>query len=323
MIKTPVERRKSPLSREEFARRYVSAGVPVVLEGAARDWPAFTRWSETHLRSAIGTESFFYRTSARAIHPSDPGRPEEAHGGFSTFADYLDRLSGPDGFRYYLTGEQVLFFDRGTENAKLRPLRDDFRVPEVIEEALLQYVGFWVSARGVRSWLHYDANGCHNLNAQVVGRKQVLLISPEQGHLLAPYAAASLGPHNFSQLDLERPSPERLPRLSEVHALETTLEPGDALFFPAFWFHSFAHEGELNVNVNFWWSRRAAPLSATSLQWAFADAFARALGKGRPLPPAMLSAALQRLSPETRALVSELEVQLLGTLEQDEHLPPR
>jgi len=43
----PVESLESAgLSRREFLERYVDAGRPVLLRGAARHWPAFERWSD-------------------------------------------------------------------------------------------------------------------------------------------------------------------------------------------------------------------------------------------------------------------------------------
>src|ERR1700752_2767320 len=40
----PIERRKD-LSLKEFNDHYVKKGIPVVLEGAANDWPCVKKWS--------------------------------------------------------------------------------------------------------------------------------------------------------------------------------------------------------------------------------------------------------------------------------------
>lgn len=322
MSAQPVRRLEHLPEREEFQAEYVEPGVPVVLAGAVRGWKASTAWTPEYLRRAIGEQAFFYRTSSSNAHPANPSKPDEARGGHSTFSEYLDLILAPggEGARHYLTGEQTLFFDKGLINSKLEPLLDDFEAPALYDEAALQYVGFWASAQGVVSWLHYDANGCHNLNAQVAGRKRVRLFAPEHAAALAPYSASALGPHTFSQVDVRQPDLARFPDFAHVASLETVLEAGDLLFLPAFWWHSFAHEGELNLNVNFWWARGAGRVSATSLQWAFAHALSRALGKGREgLPPAYLAAALERLPPEARSFCSELERELMRTLEADPH----
>jgi hypothetical protein len=67
---------------------------------------------------------------------------------------------------------------RRTRLAALLPLLEDITLPECIPEEELYTVWAWFSGKGVRTWLHYDNNGCHNLNAQVSGSKRALLFPP-------------------------------------------------------------------------------------------------------------------------------------------------
>ena len=51
--------------------------------------------------------------------------------------------------------------------------------------------------RGVRTWLHYDNNGCHNLNAQICGHKRCWLYAPDQLQRMHPFLLGSGNPaHN-------------------------------------------------------------------------------------------------------------------------------
>ena len=105
-----------------------------------------------------------------------------------------------------------------------------------------------MSGRGVRTWLHYDNNGCHNLNAQITGEKRCALYAPELVGRLRLFRLGGSNPaHNCSQIDVEQGE------LADVPCLEATLHAGDLLFIPAWWLHTFLHLGELNTNVNFWW----------------------------------------------------------------------
>src|SRR5438309_11361590 len=51
-----VERRKG-LSALEFRAQYLRRGLPVILDGAARDWTCTRDWSVDNLRRRFGTET--------------------------------------------------------------------------------------------------------------------------------------------------------------------------------------------------------------------------------------------------------------------------
>ena len=73
--------------------------------------------------------------------------------------------------------------------------------------------------------------------------------------------------------------PGALPdRLLRRHALgyEAALEPGDLLFIPACWFHSFRHLGHFNANVNYWWKPERSTLNAVAVRQRLIDTVAAA-----------------------------------------------
>ena len=51
----PVERR-CELTPQEFRERYFVPGIPVVLEGAAAEWPAIKKWTPDYLSRLCGNE---------------------------------------------------------------------------------------------------------------------------------------------------------------------------------------------------------------------------------------------------------------------------
>ena len=61
-----------------------------------------------------------------------------------------------------------------------------------------------------------------------------------------------------SMVDPEAPDLERYPRFAEAlaHAQVAELEPGDAIFIPAIWWHHVRAFDRLNVLVNYWWEHR-------------------------------------------------------------------
>ena len=102
---------------------------------------------------------------------------------------------------------------------------------------------------------HFDASP--NLAVSVAGRRRFTLFPPEQvGNLyLGPIDNTLAGPPS-SMVDPDAPDLERYPRFAEAlaHAQVAELEPGDALFIPAIWWHHVRAFDRLNVLVNYWWA---------------------------------------------------------------------
>ena len=101
---------------------------------------------------------------------------------------------------------------------------------------------------------HYDIND--NIACVVAGERTFTLFPPDQIENL--YVGPTLGAPGgvpISMVDLHNPDLERYPRFS--HALEAAqqavLEPGDAIYIPALWWHGVESMQRLNVLVNYWW----------------------------------------------------------------------
>src|SRR6185503_19431673 len=86
---------------------------------------------------------------------------------------------------------------------ELAPLWDDVGLSELVPEEQLYTVWAWFSGRGVRTGLHYDNNGCHNLNAQIAGTKECLLIPPGELAKLSMFPFGGNNPaYNCSRIDV-------------------------------------------------------------------------------------------------------------------------
>jgi lysine-specific demethylase 8 len=243
--------------------------VPLVIRGGAA-MPAVGRWNAEYLKQRIGGVRLRHKLSRGHAHPdfTAPTIKEMFALGEGTFAELIDAMTiGPVGerARRLFTGDEEPLLRRRdgvtTVSELLRPLLDDIVVPERIPPEQLYTVWAWFSGAGVRTWLHYDNNGCHNLNAQITGRKRCWLYAPEHLARLAPFPLGGANPaHNCSAIDAENPPPG----FADLPCWEATLEAGDLLFIPAWWFHTFVHLGELNSNVNFWWRPAQPPSNAVA-----------------------------------------------------------
>ncbi|XP_070565402.1 jmjC domain-containing protein F-like [Ptychodera flava] len=94
----------------------------------------------------------------------------------------------------------------------------------------------WIGTRGNVTPLHYDRN--HGLLAQIVGRKELLLFSPEDTSNLYPYPSYSNRSHtsrvNLRELETEG---SRFPKLEDAQRYHCILQPGELLYMPPFWWH--------------------------------------------------------------------------------------
>jgi lysine-specific demethylase 8 len=239
----------------------IARGEPFVLAGGARALPAFARWSLPYLKHVLGDTTVRYKRSRGRAHPDFTAATlaDMFATGAMPFADLLDAMTtGPIDARarVLMTGDEH-FLTRVrdgevTHAPELRPLLADVTLPALVPADRLYTIWTWFSGAGVRTWLHYDNNDCHNLNAQICGRKRCWLFAAELAPRLALFPAGGANPAtNCSSIDVDDPT-----RRAELDALprwEGELDAGDLLFIPANWLHTFEHLGELNANVNFWW----------------------------------------------------------------------
>jgi lysine-specific demethylase 8 len=237
-------------------------GRPVVIAGGARSHHA---WTPEFLAGLVGDVAIRYKQSRSHQHPDFHAATlaEMFATGAGTVRELLAAIaSGPERARRLFTGdEQFLVQVRDgvtTTNRELAPLYADVEMPPQVPRERLYTVWAWFSGAGVRTWLHYDNNGCHNLNAQLAGTKRCWLFEPDRLAELAPFPLGGTNPaHNCSRLDVEAGD-------FAVPHVDATLYAGDLLFIPAWWSHTFEHLGEFNANVNFWWKPEHPLANATA-----------------------------------------------------------
>jgi len=246
-----------------LAERLEQEQLPLLIAGGVAHWRALSSWTPSGLERLLGSTEIDFKLSSSNAHP-DFRQTELRHmfaRGRATFGEFLRKIgTGPDAqrARALFTGDEQFVLRRRqgvtTLNPVLAPLLADIELPTLFADERLYSVWSWFSGRGVRTWLHYDNNGCHNLNAQVRGHKHCWLYAPDQLARLHPFPLGGSNPaHNCSQIDVEAPQPEFQADLRAAPAWHAELKAGDLLFIPAWWFHTFRHEGELNANLNFWW----------------------------------------------------------------------
>jgi hypothetical protein len=97
----------------------------------------------------------------------------------------------------------------------------------------------------------------NNIACCLVGRRRFALFPPEQIENLYPGPLEPTpGGQVVTMTDIDAPDFERFPRLREALAAGEVaeLEPGDALFYPAMWWHQVNALEPFNVMINYWWN---------------------------------------------------------------------
>ena len=238
-----VQKRKN-VSQGEFLERYVRGSRPLVLAGAAADWPAMKRWSPQDLKARFG----HLDVQVQAERGADPKYEQNKleHQRQVRLADFVDQvLAGGASNDYYLTANNEVL--RRPEFAPL--LADIGTLPKICDRALLtERASFWFGPAGTITPLHHDA--VMLFHTQIVGRKRWRFISPlDTPRLYNHYDV-------YSPIDLDAPDLVRYPDFKGVKVLEVVAEPGDTVFLPLGWWHQVT---SLDVSLSFSYTNLAVP----------------------------------------------------------------
>jgi hypothetical protein len=239
---------------------------PAVLRGLAKDWPAVAA-----ARRSDG-EAFDYMLGF------DRGAPVEAFVGPAEIGGrffYRPDMSGFNFERKKGRFGDVARFIRGLEEQDAAPAAYVGAAPiaevlpgfEAANRLALLDPGkavprIWIGNETVVS-THFDLSD--NIAVTVAGRRRFTLFPPDQAPNLY------VGPLDFtmagqpaSLVPVREPDLTAFPRFADAMATARSveLEPGDAIYIPALWWHNVEALKPLNILVNYWWDD--APAEAGS-----------------------------------------------------------
>jgi hypothetical protein len=138
--------------------------------------------------------------------------------------------------QFYVPQESVAKFPR---------LREDITYGRTLGQDAKSHL--WFGTANTVGRLHADPSP--NMFAQIHGRKEFMLFPPEQVRSLYPRQGMK---HRRSQVDPVRPDLEAYPRFAEATPIVVTLNAGEILFLPTFWWHHVTSLS-LSVSISQWW----------------------------------------------------------------------
>jgi len=236
--------------------------TPTILKGVARDWEIVRRGKESPLAVINYLASF------------DGGRPVVAYTGAPEIGgrffynddmtglnfearrvplkEFLDRLktqlNEADPPSLYIGSTDVDLFLPGLSEQNALMTNDP------MFDEIAPTVSIWIGNRTIAT-AHFDFS--NNIACSLIGRRRFTLFPPEQVANLYPGPfQPTPGGQVVSMVDFRDPDFDRYPLFSEALATAEVaeLEPGDALFYPAMWWHHVEALDGLNVMINYWWN---------------------------------------------------------------------
>jgi len=247
------------IDRIRFEREIEPRHKPAILRGLAADWPAVEagRKSTPALVDYLTTRDNQSRVRAFLGQPAIKGR----------------YFYGPgvDGFNFEMAETTLsnllkTLLDRAerdrsiymgsTATAQMLPVFASENPMALLDPAMAE-PRIWIG-NDSRVAPHYDESD--NIACVVGGRRRFILFPTEQvANLYVGPIERTIAGQPVSMVDLEAPDYSAFPKFREAerHALVADLEPGDAIYIPALWWHAVQASGEVNVLVNYWWTDHA------------------------------------------------------------------
>ncbi|MBC7863593.1 MAG: cupin-like domain-containing protein [Bacteroidia bacterium] len=235
----PLERRKD-LSLKEFKEHYVRKGIPVVLEGAAKEWPCVKKWSMQYFKDLHGHDEI-------VLVDQNTSDVKYEH---ITLGEVIDNIRS-GGSKYYRFYPLLKKHPEHLEDFDYKWLQQR-KTPPVWFDAFQVFIG----GQGTYSALHC-ANP-PNLFVQVHGQKDWVLYSKyytavidpdpvENIYRRAPGKHAS-GPFNPFEPNYDPP----YDLWKYIDGYSVSLMPGDILWNPPFYWHAVRNASD-SIGVGYRW----------------------------------------------------------------------
>ena len=201
----------------ELAVAAVRWSLPLVLRGCARAMPAVSRWTNATYLRAVAADAF-----APVLGQPPP------HGNNMPALDDLPPDLLADSWWPSPFGEKLFEFARNEHTKTL-----------------------WATSGGKKAAAHYDT--FDNFHVVVGGQKEFRLVSPAHASAMyvdfpktqcpnsGQFGCDGLGCYAFVPFDATSVDLEAWPRVADAQVMVATLDAGDTLLIPAFWFHYIKH----------------------------------------------------------------------------------
>ena len=238
----------------------IAAGEPVILRGVVRDWPIVgsARHSDAQAMTYLKRFEGQRPVTAYTSPPDIGGRffYDETLTGLNFTAaraplgDVLDRIAASAG----AADAPALYIGSTDLDLYLPGFRAENDLPLGPIAVHAPLASIWIGNRTTAA-AHYDIS--NNIACCVAGRRRFTLFPPDQiANLYPGPLEPTPGGQVVSMVDPAAPDFARYPgyRNALAASVVAELEPGDALIYPALWWHQVEALADVNILVNYWWN---------------------------------------------------------------------
>jgi [protein]-arginine 3-hydroxylase / protease len=217
--------RVQTIAPEEFRKKYLAQGIPVILDKGAATWPLATRWTFDSLRQRYGQETI------KLVQRKGVAEEDEIVDG----REFSEEIQ----FGAFL--DQVV--NAGKRYMRFSPLLERF--PELLDDFDHDFFNsmagnswgltyqMFIGGTGSYTPLHNAMTSFFFVN--VCGTKRWALIPNHYLPILNP-SADGFG-YNHSAARLDPMNAKEFPGLDCIDRLEAVMHPGDVLFVPSWMWH--------------------------------------------------------------------------------------
>lgn len=220
----------------DFKRR----SRPVVLREYHRDDPALASWSIEAMIARLPDQSVDLDVGDAMVTDGLTFEVRSLH-------EYLRQVADDAGSDDSSAGRAPVRYLQGFDIFAHDPsLYDEISFPHLARTAVREVRAGWIGPAGTVTGYHADIGD--NQLSQVVGRKLVKFVSPDQHDRV--YRTRKYDPNGIAcAVDADSWDPVAHPRFADTEALYTVLEPGDSVFIPGGWFH-YVRSLDASISVN-------------------------------------------------------------------------
>lgn len=224
-------------SKRDFFNKYVIPSTPLLMKGAAKVSPAFTKWTDSY---------FINHPDSEKITIFAEGRKKEVRtepGASMSFKRFVEKYNTTD-----------MYMVHGLP----KHLRADVVIPPVMQcepvvKSVIDVVT-WFSSGGTKSVLHND--DVDNINCLYRGDKTLIFLNPHDDPTIWN-RVIDVQNGGYSSLDVDAVDYTKFPDLSKVRYAKVDMTAGDCLYIPYRWYHQVNSFGS-NLAVNLWWVHKTA-----------------------------------------------------------------
>ncbi|MFT4536367.1 MAG: hypothetical protein ACI9P5_003743 [Saprospiraceae bacterium] len=225
------------ISIRDFKKNYIKKGIPLIIEGGAKEWLAVKNWSIDYFKELYGEEEILFVDY-------------ENHSKFEQLKlkEILDGLEGEKGkyYRFYP------LLQRHPEHKK----DFDFKWLEACRHKVnwSENLNMFIGAKGHSSPIHNSFS--NNIFIQVTGEKEWIIYPPYYSPIFDPDPALNMyrgtSERQGQRFDSFNPDYEKHPLFKYMDAYRVVLKPGDILYNPPYWWHTVVNHSN-SIGVGYRW----------------------------------------------------------------------